>query len=81
MENMPVKFEYKGKEFAGILSLVSGAGSTAHYHLYQNGNRYAGQLAYSEHLKEWQFSSQKGYTTDIAKILLEFIERNKKAGG
>lgn len=51
---IPVSFEYEGVQFDGYLSKVSGAGSTATYHLMIN-NYFRGQLFNTP--SGWRFGS------------------------
>lgn len=43
--DIPVTFNYKGNEYKGFFSQVSGSGSTAMFHLNVNGYHW-GQLSY-----------------------------------
>ena len=56
MVNIPVTFNYKGKEYNGHFSQVSGAGSTAMFHLNVNGF-YWGRLRYSDFTNGWGFDT------------------------
>lgn len=56
---VPIKFDYKGKEYTGNFSSVSGAGNTEynHWHLMINGY-YNGQFICTQ--LGWKFYSQTG---------------------
>ena len=51
---MTIRFKYKGKEYTGELSKVSGAGDTGVYHLMVD-NYYWGRLRFSSFEKKWIF--------------------------
>lgn len=54
MDNMPITFEFNGKNYAGFFSKVSGAGSTATFHLMVE-RFYWGRLRFSDFNNSWCF--------------------------
>lgn len=55
MENCPITFKFKDKQYAGHFKPVSGGGSNTLFHLMVD-NYYWGQLFYTENFG-WQFHS------------------------
>ena len=60
----PVSFEYQGKKYIGMLSKVSGAGTSSVWHLMVN-NYYWGTLAYTG---EWIFNNPKNDMQQLAEF-------------
>ena len=54
---IPISFEYKGKEFKGTLSDVMGAGDTLVFYLNDDRNYYCGRLR--RHNNEWVFDANR----------------------
>jgi len=59
-----VSFEYKGKKHNGILSKVSGAGTSTVWHLMVN-NYYWGALSYTN---KWVFNTPKNEMQELAEF-------------
>lgn len=74
MNDIPVEFTHNSVKYFGTFTPVSGAGSTALYHLYVGGF-YRGQLWRVS--DGWRFASQSG---DIDYLEDYFIQQIKKAG-
>lgn len=67
--DIPIRFEWKGKEYNGIFRPVMSAGTV--YHLMID-NRYHGQLVKTER-QGWQFHSQKGSFADWGEFFGSYI--------
>lgn len=67
MLKVPIKFDYKGSRYAGVLSAASG--SSGLYHLLIN-NYFQGQLFYSDH---WQFYSNKNMFAGMAEFFGSYL--------
>lgn len=71
MNNIPIKFEYEGKHYAGIFSNVSGSGSSSNYHLMID-NFFMGQIMQTENYG-WQFHSNQDNFRGMAEYFGEYI--------
>lgn len=56
MDYVPITFDFEGKQYSGFFTQVSGAGSTAMFHLTVDGFYY-GRLRYSEFSHNWCFDA------------------------
>lgn len=70
-EQIPITFEYEGKQYKGEFGIVSGSGSTATYHLIIDGF-FQGQLVQTENYG-WQFHNNKDKFKTMADYLGEYI--------
>ena len=68
----PVSFEYQGKKYIGILSKVSGAGTSAVWHLMVD-NYYWGALSYTT---KWVFNSPKNDMQDLAELFGQHVHKS-----
>ncbi len=68
---IPIKFEYEGKPYQGVFSMVTGSGATGLYHL-MIGDFYYGQLFHSEHFG-WQWGSNKGFFKGQAEYFGSYV--------
>lgn len=71
---MKVKFTYEGKEYAGELQYVIGAGANTHYLIIDGCIR--GRLLFSDSFG-WQFITEKGRFPEIAKQLEGFVDADE----
>lgn len=72
VNDFPISFEYRGEKYTGVFTRVSGAGSTAYFHLMIN-NYYRGQFFYSEASQKWTFGSNNGMFEDLADFFEAFL--------
>jgi hypothetical protein len=56
IEEIPVTFEFRGKEYKGTLSKIAGGGSDSMFHLNVGGYHW-GQLFMSQADNKWKFYS------------------------
>lgn len=71
MNNIPITFEYKGKEYKGFLSEVFGAGSAGNVWYLMINNYYHGQLHFIN--GEFKFFGNDGRFEDIANVFGEQV--------
>jgi hypothetical protein len=71
MGDIPVTFEYKGKEYKGFLSEVSGAAGKTWFLMIDGF--YCGQLLYLDSAAEFRFTSQTGEFKELVDYFASVI--------
>lgn len=69
MENCPIKFTHRGKEYSGYLTPVMGAGSSSTFHL-MVGGYYWGQLFYTD---RWVFYGSDPELTKLQDFFGDYV--------
>lgn len=65
MNVIDITFEFEGKKYSGSLHQVSGAGSSAMFHLMIN-KYYWGRLRFSDFTGDWVFEGNKPGMENLA---------------
>jgi hypothetical protein len=74
MNTVPIKFEYRGKQYNGIFSSVSGSGASLGDDWDLTINRfYFGQLHYSQYSDGWVFHSNSGLFEDLSNYFEAYL--------
>lgn len=71
MDEIPISFEYKGKQYAAVFRPVSGSATNVLFHLIIN-KFYHGQLILTENYG-WKFTSNDGMFEELSDFFGDYI--------